>query len=62
MDDNTNINNVLEEIQTSENIAIHVLKDTVIDYRRYCKRLIIAASISIILNLIFILYYIFSIV
>lgn len=60
--DNRNINNLLNEIINSDSIAIQLLRDTVIDYRKICKRLIIVSSISVLLNLISILYCIFSIV
>lgn len=60
--DNRDINNLLNEIINSDSVAIQILRDTVIDYRRICQKLIIVSSISMLLNLIFILYCIFSIV
>ena len=60
--DNRDINNLLNEIINSDSIAIQLLRDTVIDYRKICQRLIIVFSISVLLNLISILYCIFSIV
>lgn len=60
--DNKDVHSIIEEINNTENTVIRILKDTVIDYRKICKKLTIASSISIIINFIFILYHIFSIV
>lgn len=56
-----NINKIINEIETTENITIHILKDTVIDYRRTCRKLTITTIILSILTIVLGAYFIFSI-
>ena len=60
--DNKNINNIIKEIQTSENVAINLLHDIVKDFREICKKQRIVIVISMLVNLTFILYYIFNMI
>ena len=59
--ENKNINNVLNEIINSDNIAIRILRDTVGDYRKLCKKLIITNIIFGILCVMLGVNFIFSI-
>lgn len=56
-----NINKVIKEIETTESIAIRLLRDTIVDYRRTCRKLIIATTILSITTIVLGVNFIFSI-
>lgn len=57
---NKDITNIIEEINSTDNIVIHILRDMVEDYKRICKKLIFAITILSILSMLLITYFIFS--